>query len=895
MSKRMRFISGLLLFIAALAATAFACAWPGTSHSVRFNQYQTERELGRLPPLPTFANGTNRLRVYWGMEDWGLADPELYPGDDFNVAKKRSDEVDALWDRAQTATTEGKLAQARDLLREYLRLTQLARHVWFDPTNRQERRNTAIDQLDALAALGHGSSNTRVQHYLNARHLYDSGDLSEKDDRDLGQAATDLNLNDNVAYLRAAKLYRQNLFPESAQAFNNVARRFPQSEKREASMFMSALASLKASTAYTPTSADEAHLHEDSRATVQPVVIDDSWHDALAGFKRVMTAYPRGRYFNDARGWLAYLMLRNNDRAGALVEYYRLLADAADENARLEAAFSLELVRHHATAVELSLVEKQLAHEPQAALAYAYHNIFNYSIDPGSAYRSPGQSETDELRRQLDREWARDRLNTGRETVERTLVFSRHLMESYPNLAVGGAFALRAAEASLELGNNEDAVQFTERALRSGINGDDRAQALWTNGIGEHRLRHFDAARKSLNTLLKDYPNSRLLEGARRTLAMIAEDSGDIDGALEQYVTLGYSTDVAYFVDVLMTTKQLADFIHRHPDSPKNNDFTYALGVRYLRANRWEDARNTLARVRTSPKPVYDVYSNNSECLNTNVDCIDPKDPSYYEEGPVVITNRLLMRDVQTANDLQTLERAVTDASGDEATAEALYQLASYQYEASPLLFYNPIEWSGNRYWDLSRLADENRYRTTNEAQMLFAYMQEHDTLARALKIYLEVVKRFPRTRAARDALYTTAVCHERLSDYNPYWREIYMTGLHAGSRMVTYEDVKAAYPNYQLPRGTYGWRPSNRTANGGPGWASPPKRVPRPTRMARLKLMIDHILNRAANFRTLIGILLAIRFTAWLTKLDRKLLFLANLCGFGAFLWLTFLRHTLL
>jgi hypothetical protein len=64
---------------------------------------------------------------------------------------------------------------------------------------------------------------------------------------------------------------------------------------------------------------------------------------------------------------------------------------------------------------------------------------------------------------------------------------------------------------------------------------------------------------------------------------------------------------------------------------------------------------------------------------------------------------------------------------------------------------------------------------------------------------------------------------------------------------------------------------------------------------MARLKLMIDHILNRAANFRTLIGILLAIRFTAWLTKLDRKLLFLANLCGFGAFLWLTFLRHTLL
>src|SRR6185369_13975855 len=300
-------------------------------------------------------------------------------------AKKRSEEVDALWDRAQTAATQGKLAQARDLLREYLRLTQLARHAWFDPKNRQERRNTAIDQLDALAALDHGSSAVRVQQYLAARSLYDSGDLSERDDRDLSQAATDFNLKDNVAYLRAAKLYHQNQFAESAQAFNNLARRFPESEKREASIFMSALASLKTSTAYTPTSGDEAHLHEESRAPVQPVVIDDAWHDALAGFKRVMAEYPRGRYFNDARGWVAYLMLRKDDRARALIEYYRLLSDERDQNARIEAAVSLEMVRHHATDEDLSRVEAELADEPRVALVYAYHSLYNYSIDPGSA------------------------------------------------------------------------------------------------------------------------------------------------------------------------------------------------------------------------------------------------------------------------------------------------------------------------------------------------------------------------------------------------------------------------------------------------------------------------------------------------------------------------------
>jgi len=45
----------LMLIVLALitaAVTVFGCAWSGTSHSVRFNDYQTEREMGRLPPLP---------------------------------------------------------------------------------------------------------------------------------------------------------------------------------------------------------------------------------------------------------------------------------------------------------------------------------------------------------------------------------------------------------------------------------------------------------------------------------------------------------------------------------------------------------------------------------------------------------------------------------------------------------------------------------------------------------------------------------------------------------------------------------------------------------------------------------------------------------------------------
>ena len=272
----------------------------------------------------------------------------------------------------------------------------------------------------------------------------------------------------------------------------------------------------------------------------------------------------------------------------------------------------------------------------------------------------------------------------------------------------------------------------------------------------------------------------------------------------------------------------------------------------YLRAKRWDDARKTLGQVRTTTAASdYYPYYDRGKCTGaTTLNCTDPKDGDFDEQHNPVVTARLVIRDIQTANDLEALERRVNQAEGDEAKAEALYQLASYQYQSSSLLFYNPLASPG--YWNLSLLASEGKYRVVNESQMLFESTQEHERLARALDIYLDVVNRFPRTRAARDALYTAAVCHERLSDYNPYWREIYENGLHAGQRMVTYQDVKAAYPNYQLPRGTSGWQPSTRTVNGGPGWQpkpKPPKPPLRLTRAARAERLLKWMVERFGIF----------------------------------------------
>lgn len=876
----MRVLAIGLLSIATLTATAFACGWMGTTDSVRFDGYQSERDMGRLPPLPGLEDAVDSNRVAQELDRFDY---------DYTEEQTKSKAIDVLWDNAQFAGKEGKVGEVRSLLREYLERTTTESFMYYYPTDEQERRNSAIDSLDALSALDHGSKSSRAHAYLKARHAHDENEHGEVLNA-LNQIGNDVNLKDNAAYLLAAEVYKEKRFAEAAKDFNAIIRRYPQSEKREAALFMAAVATMKTSSAFTPTSGDEAHLHEyGPERELHPVEIDKSWHEALAGFRKVTTQHPRGRYFDDARGWIAYLLLRKGDRAGALVEYYRMLADKQNRNTSMEAIFSLKLVRHHASNDEMTRVEQQIAAEPEVALAYAYHNIFNYPVDAGN-YSPPYKEVKDSqgnydyetsrlVNEQLDAEWNRDREKIIKDQLTRIVTFSRRLMDRYPTLRLGGAFALRAAEASLELDQNENAAQFTRRALQGRLNAGERLQALWVFGVAEHRLKHFSSARESFKTLLRDYPNSELTEGARRHLAMAAEDSGDIDGALEQYIALDYTVDVAYFVDALMTKEQLSSFIDSHPESPKLNELKYALGVRYLRSNQWDDARATFTKVQTTAATERVSWS--FDCINNGTQCIDPKEGDGDEYTGPLITTRLVMHDVQTANKMEALERAVEQANGDEARAEAMYQLASYQYEASSLLFYNPVAWSGQRYWNLSYLATEDRYRTPNEPQILFAYMQEHDTLARALKIYLEVVDGFPHTRAARDSLYTAAVCHERLANYNDYWREMYGAGLHAGKRFVTYTNVKAAYPSYQLPRGTSGWQPSTRTVNDGPGWAAPPKKIPRPSRAARVKLLLENFISPILLFwnetgrrgLSLLTILIAMGFTARIATQNRKLL----------------------
>lgn len=911
---------GLVVLFALGAAAAVGCGWVGTEHSVRFNGRRNEQQFSRLPPLPFDARKRTKPDY---REEEDSETPVSEPGKD----------ADKVWASADESARRGDFAQARKLWGEYLKLTESGSgdESYDTLAGSQERRNSARDRLEASEALDHGTNGTAVGAYFAARRAYDEwvaardevkeadtknpnakfdawwarqgkqeqtteeGEQTAQDGKQeslteqpthsleavntaLRTVPSDRNIEDNVEYLRAAVLYRENRTDEAAHAFEQLAARHPRSEKREASLFTLGMLRLRESSSFTGEHAAADKPCADCR--------DDAWQSAFESFGRVLREYPRGRYAGDARGWLAYLHVRVGERAEGLAEYYRMLADESDASAREEALRSLRLVRGGATGEEMLRVESLIENEPRVALTYAYHSVYNVALGSGFDIEVPEEQNPyryckDDAEHpcwNASYEWEAKERGRQEESAEhkelaRIAAFATRLMRRHPLAAVGGGFALRVAQANLELGDNSAARELAARALSSGARDNERASALWVKGVAEHRLRNFVAARRTFTSLVEEFPEGDLTEGARRYIALAAEDAGDLFGALEQYLVLDYTDDVAYFVDVLLTPEQLADFIERHADSPARDMLLYSLAVRYMRARRFDEARANYARVRTADE----TESNNDDSSysgserdsdDTPPQCGEAKNPRW--DAPKDVQTAWVLCDLKTMDEIEHLEDGVRRASGDEEKAEALYRQASYLYESSDLTFYNPAAWQGGRFFAIYY---DQKFRAPGEAALMRRYMEEHEPLVRALDIYLRVAEDYPRTRAARDALFTAAVIHERLPSLQLYWPGQYRQGLYAGARFVTYKDVRRIYPDYRLPVGsTFYWEPSTRTVNGHAAWPAPP-RVRQLTGMERARLKIRRAERRLSKGWELFGEIYGGRVRNWTLNALRWLL----------------------
>ena len=500
--RRVSIVHIILLTLVGVV-TAMACGWSYiTDHSVRFNSFRSGRGFYRLPPLPIMYDKKT------GKE---LSVNEIFD-DENNLYGQKGDndqtdslslhvESQRLWDHAQAAIDKLDLNEAQGFLEKLLTLTN--EPTIDDEPERQQRRNSAVDMLDALTALKHGSKVSSVKAYLDARNAYDL--FADRSIEDLiNQAPRDNNLADNWTYLSAADHLQRGEKEAAADLFRKLAKSYPNSEKNESALFMAAKVTMESSIAFGDSDcvADETesdNKNETAESESAKTCRDDNWHAAIKDFQEVMRKYPSGRYFDDSHGWLAYLYIQGGERAKGLAEYYRMLGDPKDRSTRLKAKKSLQVLGHRSDDATLDQLEKLIAGEPETAMAYAYHRIYNYAVDSTYQKVEFGYSSDSSYGNDRKKEVAQAH-DAGNHELARIVNFATAVMKRYPASKVSAGFVLRVAEAQVELRNYSEALVQARKALSIGLQAELKPQALWIKGSCEHQARDFKAARGNIQS-----------------------------------------------------------------------------------------------------------------------------------------------------------------------------------------------------------------------------------------------------------------------------------------------------------------------------------------------------------------------------------------------------------
>ena len=234
---------------------------------------------------------------------------------------------------------------------------------------------------------------------------------------------------------------------------------------------------------------------------------DENWLSAVKVFKQLIQRYPQGRYARDAQGWLAHLYLLAGEQDLALAGYYKLLGNPTDRNARLEAKKSLQILGHDLDDETLDRVEKLIAGDVNAAMAYSYHRVYNHAVD--LTYLEcgywGGEGEWEE-EREKETQRVSHAHETGTHELERIARFSSAMIARYPGARVSGGFVLRVAETQMELQHFADARTLAKKALKLGLSGDLKAQALWIKGSSEHHEKGLSLCKEDIWTIDSGIP-----------------------------------------------------------------------------------------------------------------------------------------------------------------------------------------------------------------------------------------------------------------------------------------------------------------------------------------------------------------------------------------------------
>lgn len=632
-------------------------------------------------------------------------------------------------------------AREADAHRHYRRAVALYRRLFNEGLGTESYWRDRVEVLQQVLRLG---APTRLGDYVRARNRFERGDLWPAYVERIRDAMAAIAADPRAGFLRPHALYTiaiidWNERPDAhtARLFADCAKLYPRSPRAESALIMAA----------------RTYLYDREDGERIPKT---DLEQGRACATMLLVKHPQSRFNADALGWIARVEYLMGRYGSARIFYRRQLAAGGPQFGTTESIGDCYLAQSRRD-LQLATYLRQYAAQPSSKLKSIAARYVLLAVD------HLGEKDIVPLCRMLRgdvgllRPYLECRLyftDAAPEELTNLVRLSEAALRVHPRAELGAAILARLSEIAYLRKDYRAALQFARRAMRRRAGRSaDLDLALYVQGSALNKLGCRSAARRSYETLIRRYPNSRLVGGTRENLALIYERDGLLSRALTQYLALDYSDDVAFMLDVRMPPKQIESFIRSCPRQSQRALAVYALGMRYLRRNRFNLALNWFGRLTQRQRlGLAGLVGHSGDWWFSRGDDEWLRDPK------------------RTALDLRRLHAAYRSARGKERKARAVYALASYYRAQGNLVLYNYSLWKGSRaadygfYWnyDVESAVDKAAWKR---------HCYEHESLARTRALCLEILRRYPRTSVAARAAYTAATCCFRLSDFNDWWR----------------------------------------------------------------------------------------------------------------------------
>ena len=549
---------------------------------------------------------------------------------------------------------------------------------------------------------------------------------------------------DHVLY-RLACLYREfKLSEQCIQTFLQIASRYPSSSLCEPSLIMAARTCILA-----------------------PDVTPARLQAGAFAANQILQNFPNSRFRKSAFGLLARIKLLNHDASAA----FNLYARTDDvESLATTCSLMMDPERNEATITLLAHRLKKLDCDPKPGADHTDLEAYACNIrDIKKAAGSLTPEGITRFRAMLARDpqalscYLYYRLNyteAEQKDMPALIALARKGL-SQINPIHQGMIYMRMAEAAYLHRDLEDTLAFSSKAMN--LCPDFRDRALFMHASALVLKQTYERAQAEFLECIHITSDDVLHHNAMEQLAIAAERAHKYALALKQYIALGYETDIAYLLDLLMKGDEITSVLSQHdplwekiswpmhaienalhgrfhePDgeAPREKgvrlreELRYAAGMAYLREGKFQRAITSLS-------------------------ALAPYVREALDEGRATLGSQACPPALNTAQQLYAFSNKIEHAASAEAKAAAMYQMACYYHNNGCLLLYNASLWNGSRVLEFEIFLHKETLSKSQIARMQ-DYLNHHEVYLISRRICAEILTKYPHSKVAPDALYRQA------------------------------------------------------------------------------------------------------------------------------------------